>query len=128
MKSIIISFFIILLSSSIYGQVILSEDEAARKSAMVNYLDQCQFDYETPVGDAASNLIINSFKTSLIIPAFTQLEGISETDLLKIESLKLALKTIIDSPTPSWDTILMFETQKMLLLDKQLRRQSKYKN
>jgi hypothetical protein len=95
---------------------------------MVNYLDQSQFDYETPVGDAASNLIINSFKTNLIIPAFTQLEGISETDLLKIESLKLALKTIIDSPTPSWDTILMFETQKMLLLDKQLRRQSKYKN
>jgi hypothetical protein len=105
----------------------LSDDEKLRKKILTDYLDQVYFEYSTPQAEALANIIIKSFKENLVIIS-VEVNDIPETDALKIASLKLVLQNLLDSQTPSWQQIIEIEKERLIMLDKQLRRKSKYES
>lgn len=102
-----------------------SNDELIRKKICVDYIDQVHFEYTSPDAEALANLIIRVFKENLVILDF-EIENLNETDVLKISSLKLALQNLLNSKVLTWEEIHNLEKNNLILLDKQLRRKSKY--
>lgn len=122
MKKILILFFIFISHVSIAQ---LSNDEMLRKKILIDYIDQVYFEYSTPQAEAIANIIIKAFRENLVI-IDADISNISEADALKITSLKLAFQNLLNVKTPSWAEIFELEKERLLLLDKQLRRKSKY--
>lgn len=122
MKKLLAIFFISISNLSLAQ---MSEDEILRKKMLIDYIDQVYFEYSTPQAEAIANIIIKAFRENLVIIE-VDIKNISEDDALKITSLKLMFQNLLNAKTPSWEEIFELEKERLILLDKQLRRKSKY--
>ena len=124
MKKILILFFIFISYTAIAQ---MSDDEVLRKKILIDYIDQVYFEYSSPEGEAIANIIIKAFRENLVI-IDADIKNLSEADALKITSLKLVFQNLLNAKTPSWGEIFELEKERLILIDKQLRRKSKYEN
>lgn len=103
----------------------MNSDEILRKKTLIDYLDHVSLEYSTPEAEAIANITIKVFKENLIILEVNSKIS-NDVDALKLESLKLAFKNLLEVNTPSWSEILALEREKLILQDKQVSRKSKY--
>jgi len=81
--------------------------------------------FDNAAGEAYFNLVISSFKENLTIPEFS-FSPFTEADKNKIERIIQMLEQLKKNP-PSWDDLLIKQTQYLFWLDKVTRKKSKYK-
>jgi hypothetical protein len=127
MKSVLFFIFIFCFGYTSFSQTNDAADERLRRIKLVDYLDQTHFSYESPEGESVANITIWAFKENLVVLNLDN-SKLSANDALKIEALKLALNSLLTIEVPSWEQIVIFETQKLKLIDSQVTRHSKYKN
>ena len=104
----------------------LSEDEKARVKFAIHLITYDTVGtFDNAAGEAYFNLVISSFKENLTIPEFS-FSPFTEADKNKIERIIQMLEQLKKNP-PSWDDLLIKQTQYLFWLDKVTRKKSKYK-
>lgn len=105
----------------------ISKDELIRASYASYYIDEVQeanYVFNTPSGEAAANIILKAYRDLLIIPDIS-LDQIDAEDKAKIEKLIQKLDQLSKNP-PSWDEIVLLEKEWLINWDKTVRQKSKY--
>lgn len=106
----------------------ISKDELIRASYASYYIDEVQeanYIFNTPSGEAKANIILKVYRDLLIIPEVS-LDNIDAEDKAKIEKLIQKLNQLSKNP-PSWDEIVLLEKERLINWDKAVRQKSKYK-
>lgn len=116
------------ISNGIFSQSsgTLTEDEKTRiKLAvpLITYDTVGAFDNAS--GEAYYNLVIASFKENLSIPQFTP-ASLTPNDKNTIDRYIQLLNQLKQNP-PTWDNLLIRQTQYQIWLDKASHKKSKYK-
>jgi hypothetical protein len=130
MKNIVLSFLLI-LSFSLFSQqkpvlsIAVDKDLLIRKSLSCQYLTENQYEYVTADGKAMHNLLLEAFKLhgeiiNVDVNAITNIK-----DKANLQSFIGGLNSIL-LLTPSWNDLLTFEKNRILLEDKALRRKPYY--
>lgn len=128
MKTIKIFLPILLSFNYAFAQStdILSEDEKVRIKLAVHLVTYDTIgNFDNAAGMAYFKLSINSFKENLTIPEFS-FAPFTANDKSKIESIIQLLNQLKKNP-PSWNDLLIRETQYEIWLDKMTHKKSIYK-
>ena len=128
MKNQFIKLIIILfiISNSLFAQT-LTPDEISRVKFSVHLITYDTINnFESAIGEAYYNIIINSFIENLSIPQFS-LSNLTIHDDMEIDKFIKQLNNVKQHP-PTWEELLIKQTQYLIWLDKVTRRQTKYKH
>ena len=113
-------------SMSIAQNRTYSSDEVARLKASVDLITYDTIPtFENAAGEAYYGLVIKSFKENLSIPEFT-FAPMTAADKAIVDHCINQLNSIKDAP-PTWDDLLIRQTQYYIWLDKSQHKKSKYK-
>lgn len=131
MRTYIYIFFLTILTAFNYANAQsrneLNEDEKARIKFAIHLLTYDTLGaFDNAAGKSCFNLIIYSFKENLIIPEFS-FSPFTENDKNKIQNIIQMLEQVKKNP-PSWDDLLIRETQYLIWFDKMTHKKSEYKN
>lgn len=127
MKKLYVLGLLVLSAGYVAAQSTTDADEAARKKIAVDYLEVMLFDYESVQGESVAHIIIKAFKESLEVIDTSKLNVINTNDQVKISALVFALNNLKNNPAPSWEELVEAEKNFLIMQDKALRRESKYK-
>jgi len=116
------------ISNNIFSQSsgTLSEDEKARIKISIHLITYDTVStFDNAAGEAYYTLVINSFKQNLSIPQCS-LSSLTSNDKITIDRYIQLLNKLKQNP-PTWDDLLIGETQYQIWLDKASHKKSKYK-
>ncbi len=126
--------FLFILTILSFSQVLFSQSERKYTDDEKSRLKLCAtlatydtvVSFDNAVGEAYYTLVISSFKENLTIPKFS-FSPLSGNDKSKIDGIIQILNEAKQTP-PTWDDLLIKQTQYQIWLDKSIRKKSKYKN
>lgn len=124
----VFSFLLFFISSIGFSQSSgkLTDDEKVRIKLAVHLITYDTVGkFDNAAGEAYYTLVLNSFKETLSIPQFSS-ASLTPNDKNKIDRIIQLLNQLKQNP-PSWDDLLVRETQYLKWLDKVTHRKSKYK-
>lgn len=127
-KQIILLIIALAFCNSFFAQSTdkLTQDEIARVKFSIHLITYDTIgSFESAAGEAYYKLVLRSFEENLTIPQMS-LTNITANDKAITESIIQRLNDSKKNP-PTWDELLVKETEYLKWFDKVTRRQSKYK-
>jgi hypothetical protein len=101
-------------------------ERAAYGSFYIEEVQEANYMFNTPEGEAISNIILKAYRDLLPIPDIPY-NHIDAEDRAKVEKLISKLKLVRENP-PSWQELANLEKERLIRWDKAVRKKSIYRN